>query len=96
MSTKNELSDAEGGSSRGNRDLNCTQSNEDRQTDLARIQARKTSRRGKMAHVTQILNNIYIFIENQTDIREVESAIQSINETLNFYFVMKDRRSLDG
>ena len=91
MSTKNYLSDGEGGSSRGNKDLNCTRSNEDRQTDLASIEARKASRRGKMAHVTQIVNNIYKLIEIQSNIRDVERAIQSLNEPLKGFLIRHEK-----
>ena len=83
MSWKNYSSDAEGGLSRENNDLYCTRSNVGWRTDLVNIQAKKATRRGKMAHVTKIVNNIYKLIENPLAVREVRSAILLLNEAFN-------------
>ena len=58
MSWKNYSSDAEGGLSRENNDLYITRSNVSWRMDLANIQAKKATRRGKMAHVTKIVKEI--------------------------------------
>ncbi len=54
---------------------------------MANIQAKKATRRGKMAHVTKIVNNIYKLIENSSAIREVKSAIRSLNEAFNGFVI---------
>ena len=87
MSLENYSSDAGGRLNRENKDLNCLRSNEDWRSDLANIQAKKATRRGKMAHVTKIVNNIYKLIENSSAIREVESAIRSLNEAFNGFVI---------
>ena len=52
---------------------------------MANIQAKKATRRGKIAHLTKIVNNIYILIENPSAIREVKSAILLLNEAFNCF-----------
>ena len=80
MSWKNYSSDAEGGLSRENNDLYGTQSNVGWRTDLGNIQAKKATRRGTMAHLTKIVNNIYKLIENLLAVREVRSTIHLLKE----------------
>ena len=50
---------------------------------MGNIRAKKATRRGKMAHVTKIVNNIYKLIENPLAVREVRSAILLLNEAFN-------------
>ena len=83
MSWKNYSSDAEGDLSRKNNGLYGTRSNVGWWTDLGSIQAKKATRRGKMAHVTKIVNNIYKLIENPLAVTEVRSAILLLNEAFN-------------
>ena len=66
MRWKNYLSDAEGGLNCKNNDLYGTRSNVGWRTDLGNIQAKKATGRGKVAHVSKIVNDD-IDIELATD-----------------------------
>ena len=58
------------------------QSKEVPPADLSNIRAKKASRRGKMSHVTKLLNNIYKLIETSGSTRELDRAINSLSEAL--------------
>jgi hypothetical protein len=58
--------------------------------ELLNIQAKKASRRGKMSHVTKLLNNIYRLIETSGSIRELERVINSLNEAFSGFVKRHD------
>jgi hypothetical protein len=57
---------------------------------LLNIQAKKASRRGKMSHVTKLLNNIYNLIETSGSIRELDRVINSLNEAFSGFVKRHD------
>ena len=58
--------------------------------ELLNIQAKKASRRGKMSHVTKLLNNIYNLIETSGSIRELDRVINSLNEAFSGFVKRHD------